>query len=134
MRYGKGAARFAGSTFDPTAHYRAAAVMDFFEEQGLTPDFLREVSLHQVGLLIRTFRSLDLDPGVVRLDDGVEAEGRGGFLALDAPDAAGLSRALRERGVRTDARGEILRFGPAPYLDDDQIVEAMETLKEVVDG
>lgn len=60
--YGVGPARFAGSTYDPTSHYRGAAVMDFFQEEGLTPDFLREVSEHQVGLLADTFRSLDLDP------------------------------------------------------------------------
>ena len=46
VRYGAGAARFAGSTYDPTSVYRAASVMDFFSEQGLTPEFLREVSQH----------------------------------------------------------------------------------------
>jgi len=34
--------------------------------------------------------------------------------------------------VRTDARGSALRFGPAPYLNDGQIVRAVETLGEVV--
>src|SRR2546427_11361005 len=51
VTYGPGAARFAGATFDPTSHYRAARVFDFFEELELTPDLLRQVSLHQVGLL-----------------------------------------------------------------------------------
>ncbi|HTQ78408.1 MAG TPA: aminotransferase class V-fold PLP-dependent enzyme, partial [Thermoanaerobaculia bacterium] len=49
--YGAGGARFAGSTYDPVSHYRAAEVFDFFAEQGLTPDFLREISQHQIGLL-----------------------------------------------------------------------------------
>ncbi|HEX7034650.1 MAG TPA: hypothetical protein VF210_02690, partial [Pseudomonadales bacterium] len=35
--YGPGPARFAGATYDPTSHCRAAAVFDFFEQQGLTP-------------------------------------------------------------------------------------------------
>jgi len=62
VRYGKGFARFAGSTFDPTSQYRAAAVMDFFAARGLTPAFLREVSLHQVGLLERRFRAVGPRP------------------------------------------------------------------------
>lgn len=131
VRYGRGGARFAGSTYDPTSHYRAAAVMDFFLDHGLTPAFLREVSEHQVGLLVETFRLLDLDPAVVRLDEGVRAEERGAFLALEAPRAERLSQALRERGVHTDVRGPWLRFGPAPYLTDAQIVAAMEALGEV---
>ena len=132
VRYGKGPARFAGSTFDPTSQYRGAAVMDFFAEPALDGAFLRSVSAHQVGLLARTFRDRDLDPGVVRLDDSVRMEERAGFLALSAPRAGDLCGALRERGVRTDFRGTTLRFGPAPYLSDAQIVAAMDALMECV--
>lgn len=132
VRYGTGAARFAGATFDPTSAYRGAAVLDFFAAQGLTPAFLREVSRHQVGLLIDTFRELDLDPRVARLLDDVPADRRGGFLALAAPEADRLCAALRERGVMTDSRGTTLRFGPAPYLNDDQIKAAVRMLSEVV--
>jgi hypothetical protein len=39
--YGRGAERFAGWTYDPTSHYRAARVFAFFAEQGLTPERLR---------------------------------------------------------------------------------------------
>ncbi len=134
VRYGKGFARFAGSTFDPTSQYRGAAVMDFFEEQGLTPGFLREVSLHQVGVLESTFLGLDLDPAVVRIDDSVGPDGRAGFLALECSDAASLSAGLREHEVRTDFRGPWLRFGPAPYHTDDQLSRAMEALGDVVRG
>ena len=38
VRYGKGAARFAGATYDPTSHYRAASVFAFHTEMGLTPE------------------------------------------------------------------------------------------------
>ncbi len=133
VRYGKGAGRFAGSTFDGTSQYRGAAVMDFFDAEGLTPPFLREVSQHQVGLLAETFRSLDLDPAVIRLDD-VALSGRGGFLALEAPYAAKFQERLAALGVRTDSRGMALRFGPAPYHSDAQLVDAMSTLAEVVGG
>jgi hypothetical protein len=33
VRYGAGAAAFAGATYDPTSHYRGAAVLDFFDAQ-----------------------------------------------------------------------------------------------------
>jgi kynureninase len=132
VRYGKGPARFAGSTFDPTSQYRAAAVMDFFTEHALDGTFLRAVSSHQVGLLARTFRDCDLDPAVVHLDDTVGMEERAGFLALAAPRAGDLCAALKERGVLTDFRGTTLRLGPAPYLTDRQIQAAVDALTECV--
>lgn len=134
VRYGRGAARFAGATFDPTSAYRGAAVMEFFAEHELTSAFLRATSLHQVGLLAGTFRNLDLDPGVVRLDESVHPEDRGAFLALSAPEADRLCAELRARGVVTDSRGSTLRFGPAPYLSDAQLVTAMTALADVVKG
>ena len=129
--YGPGADRFAGSTYDPTSHYRAAAVFDFFRREGLTPAFLREVSQHQVGRLAKRFDALDLDPAVVTRDRSVPLSRIGGFLALRAPGARELSRALHARGVMTDARGDALRFGPAPYLTDAQLDAAMDALGAV---
>lgn len=134
VAYGTGPARFAGSTYDPTSAYRGAAVLDFFEAQGLDPHSLRSVSMHQVELLKRTFLELDLDPGEVCLESDVDPEARGGFLALRARNAGRLFERLLERGVRTDYRGDVLRFGPAPYLCDDQLIEAMAMLGEVVTG
>ncbi|MDE3003962.1 MAG: aminotransferase class V-fold PLP-dependent enzyme [Gemmatimonadota bacterium] len=131
VRYGVGPARFAGSTYDPTSQYRGAAVLDFFDQQGLTPERLREINQHQVGLLRNEFLSLDLDPDVARLEADVPMEERGGFLALECADADALFRALLEQGVRTDYRGSVLRFGPAPYLSDQQLRDAMGVLGEV---
>lgn len=134
VAYGTGPARFAGSTFDPTSQYRASAVLDFFEQEGLTPAFLRSVSQHQVGLLKETFKALDLDPKTIALEAEVPLEERGGFLALRCADAGAVYEGLLERGVRTDYRVDVLRFGPAPYLTDDQIVRAVSTLRDVVAG
>lgn len=130
--YGPGPARFAGATYDPTSHYRAAAVFDFFEQQGLTPALLREVSQHQVGLLAQEFDRLDLDRRVVNRDRrSVPLEATGGFLALYAPRAREISQALHRSGVWTDYRGDTLRLGPAPYLSDAQLREAIGRLQEV---
>ena len=134
VAYGAGGDRFAGATYDPTSHYRAAAVFDFFREQGLTPALLREVSQHQIGLLASAFDALDLDPAVVSRDRGSPLSEVAGFLALRSPVATSLARQLRTRGVWTDARGEVLRLGPAPYLCDRQLRDAIALLGEVVRG
>jgi kynureninase len=130
--YGKGGARFAGSTYDPTSHYRAAKVFDFFEGQGLTPSLLREVSQHQVGRLAAAFDALDADPAKIRRDRSTALDRIGGFLALEAPAAADLCRELRHRGVLADHRGEVLRLGPAPYLTDEQLDAGIACLGEVI--
>ena len=132
VAYGPGGDQLAGATYDPTSHYRAAAVFDFFRERGLTPTLLREVSQHQVGLLATTFDALDLDPTVVGRDRGCPLGEIGGFLALRSPVATSLARSLHARGVLTDARGEVLRLGPAPYLSDQQIGDAIGLLGELV--
>lgn len=131
VAYGRGGARFAGSTYDPTSHYRAAEVFDFFAEQGLTPTFLRAVSQHQVGLLASGFDALDLPPALIDRDRALPLSQTGGFLALRSPQAAAFSEALRERGVMTDHRNGVLRLGPAPYLSDAQLTEALEIFREV---
>jgi kynureninase len=129
--YGEGAARFAGATYDPTSHYRAAAVFAFHEEMGLTPDRLRAISRHQIGLLAATFQALDTDPAAASLID-LPPERRAGFLAIRAPRAGDIVHALRSRGMLTDARGKVLRLGPAPYLSDAQLHAAISELAEVV--
>jgi kynureninase len=131
VQYGRGGARFAGATYDPTSHYRAAAVFDFHARLGLEPDFLRAVSLHQVDLLQRAVEALDFPPAVAQVVD-VPAARRAGFLAVRAPAAATISAALRERGVLTDSRGDILRLGPAPYLTDHQLRDAVARLGDTI--
>ncbi len=130
--YGQGADRFAGATYDPTSHYRAAAVFDFFRSHGLTVDVLREVSQHQIRLLATTFDDLDLPPDLITRDRGAGVEELGGFLALRSPIAGDLVRRLRAGGMLTDARGDVLRLGPAPYLSDRQLKDAVALLGEAV--
>jgi kynureninase len=132
VAWGTGPSRFAGATYDPTSHYRAAAVFAFFHEHELTPELLREVSQHQVGLLIQQFDALDLAPGVITRDRNAKLEEIAGFLTLTSPRAGEINAALKAAGVDTDFRGDVLRLGPAPYLSDGQIVEAMGILGRVL--
>ena len=71
VEYPRGGMRFAGATYDPTSHYRAARIFDFFEQQGLTPSALRENYLRQTTLLAHAL--------------GVEGprEDYGGFVAVE---------------------------------------------------
>lgn len=126
--YGPGPDRFAGATYDPTSHYRAARVFEFFDQQGLSPTLLRAVSQHQIGVLAASFDALGIDPRVLGRDRRVGLEHVGGFLALYTPAAESVCRALRLRGVSADYRGKTLRLGPAPYLSDDQLQEAIAHL------
>lgn len=129
--YGPDASAFAGATYDPTAHYRAAAVFDFHVQHGLTPSRLREISRHQVAMLARELEAAGPDPAVARIEP-VAPERRAGFLAIRSPCAGELSRGLRGRGVLTDFRGDVLRLGPAPYLNDAQLIEAIGHLRELL--
>ena len=132
VSYGRGASRFAGSTYDPTSHYRAARVFDFFEERSLSPEFLRSVSLHQTGLLARLVDELDLPTSVIARDRATPREAFGGFLGLECPQAELVARQLANEDVLTDARGHYLRLGPAPYLSDEQLHAAVERLADVL--
>jgi selenocysteine lyase/cysteine desulfurase len=134
VAYGQAGDRFAGATYDPTSHYRAAAVFDFFRDQGLTVTLLRAVSQHQIGVLASAFDALDLDPAVVTREREAPVGEIGGFLALRSPRATSLAGELHARGVMTDARGDVLRLGPAPYLSDAQLRDAIGVLGEVVRG
>jgi kynureninase len=131
VAYGSLNVRFAGATYDPTSHYRAVEVFDFFAQMGLTPELLREVSQHQIGLLRDAIDALGLPPHVLSRAD-VPLSQLAGFLALTSPRAGDIQRELARRGVLTDVRGQTLRLGPAPYLSDAQLSESVAILGEIV--
>jgi kynureninase len=131
VRYGLGAARFAGATYDPTAHYRAAAVFKFHVDLQLTVPRLRDINQRQVALLERAFQALDLDPAAAAVIE-VRGEQRGGFLAIRTPHASSLVTALRARQVFADARGQTLRLGPAPYVSNDQLYLAVAAAADIL--
>jgi kynureninase len=133
VSFGAGAAAFAGATYDPTSHYRAAAVFDFHQQQGLTPGELRRISQHQVGLLVAAFEQLEVPRSVASIEP-MPLKQRGGFVAIRTSQARDLAHRLRERGVFVDARGDVLRMGPAPYLRDDQLTDAVGALGESIRG
>jgi kynureninase len=121
----RGADLFGGSTYDPTSHYRAQSVIEFFERHELDLPRLRALSLAQTGRILSQLDGFDV------LTPRNEAA-RAGFVALRVPNAANVVGALRERGVYTDSRGEVLRLGPAPYVSQGEIDAAVAHLREIV--
>jgi kynureninase len=106
-------------------------VLRFFAERGLTPALLEASYRHQVAVLAAEVDALDLPDAVVTRDRSTSLDAFAGFLALESPAAGDLRRALAEQGVSSDSRGRRLRLGPAPYLSDDQLREAVGRLRQV---
>ncbi len=132
IEYGQGGERFAGATYDPTSHYRAARVFEFFRDQDLTVELLREISQRQISLLAREFDALDLDPKTLARDRTVDLHQVAGFLALRSPRAKEIQAHLAQQGIATDSRDTTLRLGPAPYLSESQLKDAVGVLGEIV--
>jgi len=128
--YGPGGARFAGSTFDASALYRAEAVLAVFERHGLDVATLRAISIRQTARLLDALSLRGVLGNGVTLASSTDPERRAGFVSLRTPRAQALVSALRARGVYTDARGELLRLGPAPYLADAELDAGVSALAE----
>tara|TARA_R110002096_G_scaffold151859_2_gene314610 strand:+ start:12742 stop:13926 length:1185 start_codon:yes stop_codon:yes gene_type:complete len=126
--------RFASGTYDPSSQYRAAKVVEFFKEQNLTPEILREQYQQKVGLLKDHFQNLNISPSLIKLTHTRDLEFNGGFLSLTSPKAQEIRARLLEKDIFTDARGNIIRFGPAPYTTTAQIEQVMKELNIVIDA
>jgi len=61
------------------------------------------------------------------------AEARGGFVAYRVANASRVVAGLRDEGVFVDARDDVLRLGPAPYLTDDELDRGAALVSAVVE-
>jgi selenocysteine lyase/cysteine desulfurase len=132
VEYDDGNQRFATGTYDPSSQFRAAQVVEFFREQGLTPGVLRTQYLAQMKLLKELFLDHGFDPKIIKPYHQKPLEQNGGFLALQSPHAREIRARLLEKNVFTDARADILRMGTAPYITTQQIEKAMKKLANTV--
>jgi kynureninase len=53
-------------------------------------------------------------------------------LAIRIPHAGAIVRGLRARDVWTDCRGSVLRVGPAPYVSEQQLRDAIDALDQTI--
>jgi selenocysteine lyase/cysteine desulfurase len=132
VHYGPGGQRFMGATFDPTPFYRGAAVLGWMDEQGFTAEVLETAALDRTELLVDLYDRLELARTGLELVTPRARSARAGFVTLRRADAPELCAQLRQRGIRTDVRGPLLRFGPAPYTGSAEIERAMKSLSEVL--
>lgn len=132
VEFDDGDQRFATGTYDPASQFRAAKVVEFFREHELTPAVLHKQYSAQVKLLRDLFLEQDFDPETISLYHRKPLTQNGGFLALQSPHAREIRAQLLEQNVFTDARADILRIGPAPYITTDQIKKAMAALTSTI--
>jgi len=124
--------KFAGATFDPSSAYRAAKVVEFFKEQQLSNSYFTSLYKSRVGELIQAFKALDLPENEFSIINDVNPEKRAGFMAIKTKKAVLYQQKLAQSGILTDARGESLRFGPAPYSTSAQIQAAMQQFNQAI--
>ncbi len=116
--YAENGMRFAGATLDMSALYRLLAVLDWWQQDGITVDKVH----HHVQQLQQAFLAhLDdlASPHLNRtllLSQGLDHHGHFLTFRLASPQAtAKLAGYLAQQGIQTDYRGDRLRFGFAPY-------------------
>lgn len=133
IEFDPGNQRFASATYDPVSQFRAAKVADYFQKKELTPDRLRAQYLGLTHYLRSGFAEMQLDPNKIRLQKEGSASSFGGFVSFKSQKAREISSFLMERDIFTDARGSILRLGPAPYTTTKQCDRCLSAVSEAVD-
>ena len=131
VMYGEKHWAFAGATFDPTSHYRAASVAEFFEQKNLNIALLREISQFQIKLINAKFIKKEFNTEIIKFNNR-DISKFGGFTVFQSPYADKITAELRKVNVYVDFRGENVRFGPAPYLNYEQLIESIDKLDFVI--
>jgi selenocysteine lyase/cysteine desulfurase len=129
VAYGPKGMRFGGGTFDPMPFARAEAVLQHYGRFGLSVPRLRAISLRQTRRIIAALDADGLGDRVISSRDDAR---RGGFVAVRASEAIEITKFLRERDVLVDARNDILRLGPAPYVTDADIDRGVAELARLL--
>ena len=132
VQFDDGDQKFATATYDPISQFRAAAVTDFFNEQGLTPQVLRNQYSAQLSYLRSLFDEHNFEGSEIEHANTRSIEESGGFLALRSPHARALREALLEKEIFTDARDQIIRIGPAPYTTSQQCEQVIRALFDIL--
>ena len=128
-QYDQGNQRFSTATYDPASQFRAAKVVEFFREQQLSPQILREQYLAQLAFFREQFQAMAFDENKIAPVHELGLEHNGGFLSFKTANTAQVHESLKSKGVLTDFRGDILRFGMAPYITSSHIEAALEALQ-----
>ncbi len=120
--------RFWGATFDVSALYRFNAVQQMLQDEGQT---VADLNAHSLALQKRFQAALiDSDSALAKaewLNPVEDGQPHSRFLALRHPEAGRLKEALLDKGIVTDVRDDVIRFGFGPYQDDADVQRLIET-------
>lgn len=128
VTFDNGEQKFATATYDPISQFRAAAVVQFFQQQGLTPNVLEQQYASQVHYLRELFNEKNSEGSDIQHSNTRPIEDTGGFLSLRTPNARKLRKMLLDRKIFTDARNDVIRIGPAPYTTSSQCQAVIHAL------
>lgn len=128
--YAHGAARFLGSTFDPSGVYRFNAVMRWREKVGLTTSANRAHAHALQRQFVDGLSGSKLNAEQLLVP--VSSPLRGQFLTFRTPDARAISAALKLHHVVTDARDDRLRFGFGAYHEEKDVAELLTRVRRAL--
>ena len=124
--------RFAGSTFDPSALYRFAAVLDWLTADGLDAGLIHAHAVALQERFVATMAERPVGPfAIEHLVLPMNEPARGNFLAFAHPQAGAWYERLHAAGIVTDVRGSRLRVGFGLYhtaADVDRLVDRLRDL------
>jgi kynureninase len=106
-------------------------VLRHWDRFGLDVARLRAVSTRQTRRILDRLDAAGHAGAVVSSRDDAR---RGGFVAVRAPGADGAVNLQRAEGVLVDARNDVLRLGPAPYVTDEEIDRGVDAVARVLDS
>jgi kynureninase len=125
--------RFWGATFEPTGAYRFNAAMDWMEREGLG---IERIHAHVRALQERFLGALEkggaLPFPAAALVTPRDLRQQGNFLTFRLPEAREIFRALQDRQVETDLRGDRIRFGFGVYHDAEDVDRLLQRLSGIL--
>lgn len=120
--------RFAGSTMDFSAIYRMNAVLNLWKEEDITVEKIHKyVEKNQEDFLSLTEES-KLSNYLIPINS------RGHFIAYEFPtsnECEQFANELTSKGIETDFRRNILRFGFSIYQDNSDILEVSKIINSI---
>ncbi|MAF91519.1 MAG: hypothetical protein VX583_10295 [Bdellovibrionota bacterium] len=139
--YPDNAERFRGATYDGSSVLRAKEVAGFFKDIGFDPSSLEKKYTADVSYLYeRIHRLVSRLPENYKKSTGIRIlshksqDLRAGFFSLKFRDAALLNAFLLKNFIETDYRGEIIRFGPAPYTLKTEMDRLLDVVTDFFEG
>ena len=128
--YAPDAMRFMGATFDPSALYRFLAVRRVLAVEGLDTALISGRVAELQAMLCDTIAATAL--GEAELLNPLDGGSHARFLAFRDPGAAAWNKALLDRNIVTDVRGDVLRIGLGLYHDEADIAAFAEAAAALV--